>query len=177
MSTPTTDFAYSYEYSVDINLGTHDTPQWQQIRFISAVNPQVSSVTKDGATYDDMGAPHPVKTGESWTLDFTVQARRQANGQFLPEVEALLEATRPDAVGELATREFRWYDDPRGGATPNPDEAYQGVGEVQMTRQNTGNDDLGGWSVTVTGQGRRQHIANPLSEDESSSSSSSSSGA
>jgi len=157
----TTEHVFSYEYSVDINLGTSEVPIWQQIRFISAVNPQVTAVTKDGATYDDEGAPHPVKTSESWTLDFTIQAHRTiADGSFLPEVEALLALTWPDAVGDAATGEFRWYDDPVN-QNPNPDEAFQGTGTVTMTRQNTGNDDLAGWTVTITGQGRRTHIANP----------------
>ncbi len=72
----------------------------------------------------------------------------------------MLAATRPDATGTLATREFRWYDDPVD-QDPNPDEAYQGTGTVKMTRQNTGNDDLAGWNVEITGVGRRTHIANP----------------
>lgn len=176
MTTPATEHVFSYEYGVDINLGTTDTPQWQQIRFISAVDPQVSEVTKDGQTYDDHGAPHPVKTGESWTLAFTIQAHRKADGSFLEEVEHLLDATRPDATGDSAVREFRWYDLPYGGA-PNVNEAYQGRGTVQVTRQNTANDDLAGWSVTVTGIGRREQIENPASADESSPSSPSSSGA
>lgn len=155
-----TEYGYSYEYAVDINTGTTETPAWQTIRFSSAINPQVTEVFKDGATYDDEGAPHQIKTAESWTVSATIQAHRQSDGTFLPEVEALLAATRPDATGTAATREFRWYDDPVN-QNPNPDEAYQGTGTVNMTRQNTGNDDLGGWAMTVTGQGRRTHIANP----------------
>ena len=160
MSTPATEFGFSYEYAVDINTGTTETPDWQPIRFISAVDPQVTPVTKDAATYGDDGAPHPVKLSESWTLGFTVQQHRQADGSFLPEVEKLLDLGAPDAVGSAASCLFRWYDDPVD-QNPNPDEAYQGTGTVQITRQQTGNDDIGGWSVTVTGQGRRTRIANP----------------
>lgn len=162
MSTPTTELAYSYEYALDVNLGTHASPTWQQIRFSSAINPQVSDVSKDGATYDDDGAPHPIKTSESWTLSATVQAHRlqDGSGLFLPEVEALLAAAGPEATGNAATKEFRWYDDPVG-QEPNPNEAYQGVGTVKMERLATGNDDIAGWNLTVTGQGRRTRIANP----------------
>jgi len=156
----TTELGFSYEYAVDINLGTTAEPDWRFIRFSSAIDPQVTSVTQDGATYDDDGAPHPIKTSESWTLGLTVQLHRQADGTFLPEVEKLLALAGPEAVGNAATGHFRWYDDPTGWE-PNPDEAYEGRGTVAVTRQNTGNDQIAGLTVTVTGQGRRTRISNP----------------
>lgn len=157
---PETDFAFSYEYGVDINVGTAITPDWQRIRFISAVDPQRNPITQPAETYDDLGAPNAAVLSESWTLGFTVQAQRLPDGKFLPEVEALLSAARPIAVGKLASRDFRWYDKPAVG-TPNADEAYQGRGTVQINRQNTGNDQIAGWTVTITGQGRRTQIPNP----------------
>lgn len=157
MSTPTTEFGFSYEYAVDVKTGA-DT--FQKIRFISAVDPQVSPVTQDAATYDDLGAPNSVKTSESWTLGFTVQQHRLSDGKHLPEMEAILALTEPDAVGNAATGTFRWYDNPASG-TPNADEAFEGDGTVQVTRGQTGNDGIGQWNVTVTGQGRRRKITNP----------------
>jgi hypothetical protein len=157
MSTPVTEFGFSYEYGVDIKTGTD---AWAPIRFISAVDPQVTPITQDAATYDDKGAPNAVKSSESWTLGFTIQQHRLASGEYLPEVEALLALTKPDAVGQLATGTFRWYDKPASG-TPHPDEAYEGDGTVTMARQQTGNDQIGGWTVTITGQGRRREIDNP----------------
>lgn len=164
MSTPTpeTDFAFSYEYGVDIDL-TPDAvaPTYQRVRFPSAIDPQVTPTTKDGATYDNLGSPNQVKLSESWTLGFSVQAQRiPETGLYLPEVEALLAATRPDAVGTKATRRFRWYDKPAVGA-PNPNEAYEGRGTVTVSRGQTGNDEIGSFNVTVTGQGRRTQIPNP----------------
>src|SRR4051812_6119486 len=128
MSTPTTQFGFSYEYSVDINTGTAETPTWTNVRFISAVDPQVSPVTQDAATYDDDGAPNQQKTSESWTLGFTIQQQRVATtGAYLPEVEALLALTHPTAVGADAIGHFRWYDDPAGlDVDPNPDDAFEG---------------------------------------------------
>ena len=159
----TTEFGFSYEYGVDIQLmvaGTPPVPTWQPIRFISAVDPQVSPISQDAATYDDLGSPNAVKLSESWTLSFTIQQHRLTDGSFLPEVEALLALTKPDAVGNLATGTFRWYDKPASG-TAHADEAYEGDGTVQMNRQQTGNDQIGGWSVTITGRGRRRQITNP----------------
>jgi len=158
MSTPTTEFGFSYEYGVDVKTGEDEfTP----IRFISAVDPQVQPITQDAATYDDLGSPNAVKLSESWTLSFTIQQHRTSDGQFLPEVEALLALSKPNAVGNLARGTFRWYDKPASG-DPHPDEAYEGDGTVQINRQQTGNDQIGGWSVTITGQGRRRQITNPM---------------
>ena len=157
MSIPATEFGFSYEYAVDVQTAA-DT--WQTIRFISAVDPQVTPVTEDAATYDDNGAPNSVKLSESWTLGFTIQQHRNTDGTYLPEVEAIMALTEPGAVGNAATGTFRWYDDPSDG-TPNPDEAFEGDGTVAVTRGNTGNSGIGSWSVTVTGQGRRRKIPNP----------------
>lgn len=160
MTTPVTELGFSYEYAIDINLGTTEDPDWQQIRFSSAIDPQVTSVEQDGATYDDNGAPHPIKVGESWTLGCTVQAQRQADGSYLPELEKLLEHAGPESVGKAAAAHVRWYDDPVD-QNPNPNEAYEGHGTVTVTRAQTGNDQIGSWGITITGQGRRKRIPNP----------------
>lgn len=156
----TTELVFSYEYALDINLGTVAEPDWQQIRFSSAIDPQVTPVQQDGATYDDDGAPHPHKLSESWTCGATIQAHRLVDGAFLPEVEKLLELAGPESTGNRAVAHVRWYDDPVG-QEPNPAEAYEGFAFVQMNRQNTGNDQIAGWTLTLTGQGRRRRIANP----------------
>lgn len=156
MSTITPEFGYSYEYGLDIKSG--DT--WLPFRFPTGINPQVSSVTEDAATYDDLGAPHQVKLSESWTADFSVQQQRLADGKYLPEIEALRALTEPDATGSLAVGTFRWYDKPASGI-PNPDDAFEGEATVQVNRGNTGNAGIGAWSITLTGVGRRRKIANP----------------
>lgn len=161
MSTPTTELGFSYEYAVDINTGTLAAPVWTNIRFISAVDPQVTPVTQDAATYMDKGAPNMAKTSESWTLAFTVQVHRvTSDGKYLPEVEKMKALEAPTATGNAAVGNFRWYDDPALG-TPNPDDAFSGVGTISIARGQTGNDGIGSWTVTVTGQGRRTQITNP----------------
>lgn len=157
-----TDYGYAYEYGVDVDVSTTSTPDWQPVRFITGVNPQVSPVTEDAATYDDLGAPNTPKVSESFTLDFGVQQRRMADGKYLPEVEKLLAACMPDKVGEAANVRVRWYDKPQGSQLANPDDAFEGVGSVQMVRAQTGNTGIGGWNVTITGKGRRVAIDNPL---------------
>lgn len=155
-TTESTQYGFSYEYGVDIWI----TDKWQPIRFISSVNPTVSPKEVDAATYDDNGADHPVRVGETPSLSFYVQMHRLASGNFLPEVEALLAATRPDAVGSLGVVKVRYYDKPVKG-TPNSKEAYELTATVSAERASTGNAELSGWNFTLNGQGARKGITNP----------------
>ena len=154
--TEPTQYGFSYEYGVDIWL----TDKWQPIRFVSSVNPTVSPKEVDAATYDDNGADHPVRVGETPSLSFYVQMHRLASGNFLPEVEALLAATRPDAVGSLGVVKVRYYDKPVKGK-PNAKEAYEMTATVSAERASTGNAELSGWNFTLNGQGARKGITNP----------------
>ena len=154
--TEPTQYGFSYEYGVDIKISN----EWKPIRFISSVNPTVSPKEVDAATYDDKGADHPVRVGETPSLSFYVQMHRMASGKFLPEVEALLAATRPDAVGSLGAVQVRYYDKPVKGK-PNPDEAYELIATVSAERASTANSELGGWNFTLNGQGSRIKITNP----------------
>lgn len=151
-----TQYGFSYEYGVDIKI----SDEWQRIRFVSSVNPTVSPKEVDAATYDDKGADHPVRVGETPSLSFYVQMHRLESGNFLPEVEALLAATRPDAVGSLGVVKVRYYDKPVN-SLPHPDEAYELIATVSAERAATGNAELGGWNFTLNGQGPRRKIPNP----------------
>lgn len=155
-TTEPTQYGFSYEYGVDIEL----SDEWKPIRFISSVNPTVSPKEVDAATYDDNGADHPVRVGETPSLSFYVQMHRLTDGQFLPEVEQLLAATRPNAVGSLGVVKVRYYDKPVNH-NPNPQEAYELTATVSAERAATGNAELGGWNFTLNGQGARKKIVNP----------------
>lgn len=157
-ATESTQYGFSYEYGVDIYDGGEE--KWRPIRFISSVNPTVSPKEVDAATYDDNGADHPVRVGETPSLSFYVQMHRLTDGQFLPEVEQLLAATRPDAVGSLGVVKVRYYDKPVNH-NPNPQEAYELIATVSAERAATGNAELSGWNFTLNGQGARKTIVNP----------------
>jgi hypothetical protein len=156
--TEPTQYGFSYEYGVDIY--NKERNEWQPIRFISSVNPTVSAKEVDAATYDDNGADHPVRVGETPSLSFYVQMHRLATGNFLPEVEILLSATSPDAVGSLGVVKVRYYDKPVKGK-PNSKEAYELTATVSVERAATGNAELSGWNFTLNGQGARKIIVNP----------------
>lgn len=158
------DFTYSYEYGVcvDDGTGSDGAHNWLPIRFISAVDPSRSPKTKDAATYDDKGADNAPVVGESWTLSFTVQGHRSSTGGYLAEVERLMDLASPTATGSKATGSFLWFDKPANAtAKANAKEAFIGTGTVDIKRQNTDNDSIGGFTVTITGQGPREPITNP----------------
>ncbi len=158
-----TTLGKSFEYGVDVNLGTYDNPVWQAVRRMFGYQPTETPTTQDAQTYDDLGAPNSDVTGWGWGLAFNVQVNRSlATGLYLPEVEYLLERTRPDAVAELAVADVRWYHKPAVG-TPNPNDAGRGLATVAKTRQNTGPEGaIEVLAFTLTGKGGYTPIANPF---------------
>jgi len=152
---------FSYEYGVDINVGSVGAPVWQPIRRISDAKPGVKPITTSMQSYDDFGAPNDLVVSESWELGFSVLVNRLASGLFTPEVEQLKLYTEPDAVGELSVAHVRWYDKPVAGIA-NSGEAYEGFATVTIDRANSGNADTGTWGITLTGKGKRTKITNPF---------------
>jgi len=153
----------SYEYGLDVNVGTADAPEWQPVRRISGFQPTPTPTTQDAQTYDDLGAANSDVTGWSWTLAFNAQVNRSlTTGEYLPEIEALLARTRPSAKGEGAVIEARWYHKPEAGK-PNPNDAGQGVATVAYSRQNTGpGGEIEVLAFTLTGKGPAEEIPNPF---------------
>lgn len=156
------EIGFSYELGVQVDVSAHgEEEKWIDVRFAKSLAPTQEAKTQDGATYDDKGADHPIKTGESWSLAMEVQQHRMEDGSYLPEIEALKARTEPDARGNQATAHIRWFDKPATGK-PNPNDAYEGYGTVSITRSDTSVNGLGGWNITITGQGPRTRIRNPL---------------
>lgn len=150
----------SFEYGLDINLGTSAAPVWQPVRRISEWAPTYPATTQDVASYDDRGAENIDITGRSFATSFVVQGNRSTvTGAYLPEVEALLAASK--TIGGEAVVDIRWYHKPDIGA-PNPTDAGRAYCTVEVTRQNTGNAEAEWFNVTLTGKGRFVPIANPF---------------
>ncbi|MEV8023661.1 IPT/TIG domain-containing protein [Microbacterium sp. NPDC080220] len=158
-----TELGKSYEYGLDVNIGTHASPNWIPFRRIFNFLFTPTPTTHDATTYDDKGSTASMVGGWAWALAFASQVNRSAStGQYLPEVEALRQRTLPAAVGSLAEIEVRWYHKPANG-TPNPVDAGQGIATVAFTRQNTGPEGtVEVWNWTLTGVGSYIPIANPF---------------
>lgn len=154
-----TTLGQSFEYGIDINLGTFGAPSWQEIRRISGWAPTFPKVTQDGATYDDQGAPNEDVSGRGFAGAFTVQANRsQTTGLYLPEVEALVLASRRSR--EQAVVDVRFYHKPKSG-TPHPTDAGRAQATVELSRQNTGNAENDIFAISLAGKGEYTPIANP----------------
>lgn len=158
-----TTLGKSFEYGIDINLGLYATPFWQSIRRMFGFQTADTETTQDAQTYDDLGAPNSDVTGRGFGHSFNVQVNRSlATGLYLPEVEALLDRTRPLAIGELAVIDYRWYHKPAVG-TPNHKDAGRGFATVAKTRQNTGpGGEIEVLAFTLSGKGSYEEIANPF---------------
>jgi hypothetical protein len=157
-----TTLGKSYEYGLEVNIGTTESPVWVKFRRIFGFSVTPTPTTQEAQTYDDLGAVNSEVTGWSWTAAFSSYVNRsESTGAYLEEVEALRQRTLPSAKGEAAKIEVRWYHKPETGA-PNPDDAGQGIATVSYTRSNTGaegSNEL--WAWTLTGVGAYEEITNP----------------
>lgn len=150
----------SFEYGIDINVGTFAVPSWQPVRRMSGWAPTFPKVTQDAGTYDDRGAPNEDVSGRGFAAAFTVQANRSTTtGLYLPEVEAIVNASR--RKGDAAVLDIRFYHKPDSGA-PHPTDAGRALVTVESSRQNTGNAEIDVFSVSLTGKGEYTPIANPF---------------
>jgi hypothetical protein len=150
----------SFEYGLDINLGTYAAPVWQAVRRISGWAPTYAKTTTDVATYDDLGSTNEDITGRSFAAAFTVQVNRiLTTGLYLPEVEALVAAGK--AKGDGAVIDVRFYHKPEFG-TPNPADAGRAYVTVEVSRQNTGNSETDVLSISLAGKGSVEPIVNPF---------------
>lgn len=155
-----TSLAQSFEWGLDINLGTPGAPSWQPVRRMSAWAPTYTPTEIDAATYDDLGSENMEATGLTFGAALTVQGNQsETTGLYLPELESILAAAR--SFGAARQREFRWYNKPAAG-TPNPNGAGKALCNVTATRQNTGNAEIETYSVTLAGKGPFTPIANPF---------------
>ncbi|MDK6240167.1 hypothetical protein QP400_00425 [Winkia sp. UMB3158] len=151
----------SYEYGLDVDLAyPEETPNWQPLRFATKIAPDADPNEKDAATYDDLGADHPINVGDKWSVDLEVRQYRLPDGSYLPEIEKFRNAAMPGKRGKEATVHVRYYDKPAGGPG-NPTEAYEGLVTVKFNRGADGVADIGGHSIKCKGLGPRTPIKNP----------------
>jgi hypothetical protein len=159
-----TTLGKSYERGQQIDLGYPGGPEnWVDVRRMSDFKPTPTPITKPAQTYDDLGSPNESKTGESVATSFSVLGNRSATtGKYLPEVQKLVDATRPSAKGEDAVVRMRYFHKPEIG-TPDPDEAFEYLATVAYAPQNVGAEgDVERLDFTLTGQGPRIEITNPF---------------
>lgn len=142
----------SFEWIWDI-ASDPKTPVWLNVPDITGLNPNPNPKFKDGTTYANKGQTSQTKTGEDFSLQVQVKGVRDANGEFQPELLALIAAA--DSYGKSNIIAYRYYHATSAALS------YQGTAAVNWSRANTGNDDVEFFQFELTGQGDRAKVANP----------------
>lgn len=143
------------KFAVDVNTGTSADPTWTRVRAITGLSPTVDSNMEDDSDYDSDGWGSSVKTGMTWSLELTVARKVGFESRaFDPGQEKLREAA--DKFGPAGSVQIRWYDRD-GGA-----EAYSGLATVAYAPGGGAYTALDTATITLTGQGARTTITNPI---------------
>jgi hypothetical protein len=150
-----TTTALARRFKVDVDISFPAGPvTWAPLLGITDFKPAVAPTLQEASDYDSDGWVGQEKTMQAWTAEVTILRKKDNAGLFPPAQEALRACE--DKFGEAARAHIRWYD--RDGG----DEAYEGYAIVQWARANSGVADLDAATVTLTGDGARTPIANPL---------------
>jgi len=149
--------ANSYEWMWDICTNPAESPRkYMNVPDITGLAPLAPPKNQDDATYANKGQDSQSKIGETFSLQVTVKAVLDANGELQPYLIALIKAA--DATGSDNIIGHRYYH------ATSEILAYEGTAGVEWVRQNTGNADLEFFSFTLTGKGDRKRIPNPARE-------------
>lgn len=143
--------AQSFEFLIDVrNAGG----SWETSADVTNVNPAFTAKTRARQTYAAKGSDSSTKYGDNLTLSFDVEAVRDANGQYQPFLQDLLDASK--ANGTANQRRIRAYD------ALGADYALEANYAISASRTNTGWDDAGFYTITATKQGSIDWIDNPV---------------
>lgn len=143
--------ANSFEFLVNLQKGDGT---FEQSADVTNVNPAFTAKNRARQTYAAKGVDSSVKYGDNLVLSFDVEAVRDANGQYQPFLQDLINASK--LIGAANQRVIQVYD------ALGADYALQASFAISVSRTNTGWDDAGFFTVTATQQGKTQWITNPV---------------
>jgi hypothetical protein len=142
------------KWKLDVNTGTVAVPVWTPVRAIGELKPNQENNLEDDSDYDSDGWSSNTKTQMSWELEATVLRKvGVTSGNYDPGQEKL--RSQSDQFGSGGTAHVRWYD--RDGGP----EAYEGFGSVSWEPEGGDAKDLEKVTVKISGNGKRNPIANP----------------
>lgn len=147
------------KFKVEVLAGSEDpsTGAWLPVRGIQELTPSKEDNLEDDSDYDSDGWTSQVRTGQSWSLELSV-ARKQSGdaGALAYDPGQELVRAASDQFGIDGTVYVRWYNREGG------DEAYQGLAQAGFTDNGGATTALSTASITLTGTGPRNRIANPV---------------
>ncbi|GAA1327603.1 hypothetical protein GCM10009592_14660 [Brachybacterium rhamnosum] len=146
------------KFQVDVMPGAGDpeTGPWLPVRGIQEFTPSKEDNLEDDSDYDSDGWTSQVRTGQSWALEVKV-ARKQTGDTtkaYDPGQELIRAAS--DQFGIDGTVRVRWYNREGGN------EAYSGLAQAGFTDDGGASTALSTATITLTGNGKRETIANPV---------------
>ena len=143
------------KFRLDVNTGSRATPEWVQVRGITAFTPALDTNLEDDSDYDSDGWGSQTKTLLSWSLTATVKRGKGVESGLYDEGQEALRIAS-ESFGADGVVDVRWYDREGG------DEAYRGDAEVSWAPSGGGVTALDMAEVTLTGKGARNVIVNPV---------------
>lgn len=142
--------ANSFEFLLDL----WKDGGWLTFADVTNVNPAFTDKTRARQTYAMKGADAMLAYARNLVLTWDHEAVRDENGQFQPELQDLIDASK--SLGMANQRRIRAYD------ALGADYALDGDFAISVTRTNTGWDDPGFFTITATQYKFRGWIANPV---------------
>ncbi|MFE5777079.1 phage tail tube protein [Brachybacterium sp. NPDC056505] len=143
------------KFKVQVLAGSADpeAAEWIDLRGIQELTPGKEDNLEDDSDYDSDGWTSQVRTGQSWSLEVKALRKMSADKAYDPGQEIV--RTASDQFGVDGTVLVRWFN--RDGG----DEAYQGRAQAGFTDDGGSVTDLSTATITLTGTGKRETIANP----------------
>ena len=138
------------KWRLDIDTSaTPDTPEWAQVKGLSALQPAVNPTVQDATDYDSVGWGADAVTLRKWQVTGTAMRKRYSDA-YDPGQEALRAA-----ADDLSLVHVRFYERDADGAALADGEAYEGYALVQWEPQGGDATALSTVNFTLLGQGQR----------------------
>lgn len=144
----------SFEFLIGIQIAR--SGPYVQTADITNVNPAFTGKKRARQTYGAKGVDLSVTYARNLVLTFDIEVVRDENGQFQPELQDLIDASKE--LGTDNRRRLQAYD------ALGADYAFQADFAIEHARANTGWDDASFFTITAEQYTPTEWIANPVLE-------------
>jgi hypothetical protein len=153
LETLVSQLARKWKVDIDVSVA-QDGTNYIPVRALSSVKANINSTNQDDSDYDSNGWGSDIKTMMKWSLELGLIRKIGVTSlTYDPGQEAIRAAAT--LFGTTGTVRVRWYD--RNGGP----EAYYGFASVAWAPDGGDTTKLETVSVSLSGQGLRNTIANP----------------
>lgn len=121
---------------------------------ITGVSPAFTGKTRNRETYAAKGKDRGLKYADNLVLSWNHEAVRDEQGQFQPELQMLLDASKALGMGNIV--KLALFD------ALGADYAYQARFSISVAPTNGGWDEAGFFTITATSYDQEEWITNPV---------------